>query len=117
MKPRVYVAGKFEDASRVRIVQADLKDMGFEISFDWTHDPEAGPTQAMNDYNGVMNADVVVCVFEKDYDYCGSLVEMGIALGAGKPVFVLGNAPVTRRNIFMNHPNVFRGLSGLVGVR
>ena len=118
---KIYVATKWENRQRARIVMADLKDLGHTITWDWTNDAGDGVMnqrkQAINDYNGVIDADAVVLILENDYPYEGTLVELGIALGAGKPVFILGEAPVTKRCVFIQHPNVFRGLSGLVGVR
>lgn len=99
---RVYVAGKFGPATnaRVREVHATLIEAGHTITYDWTTDQDGGGTaqQAINDMHGVLTADVFVLVAE-DHSvvYCGAVAELGMALGAGLPVYVLGDALDTQR--------------------
>lgn len=119
---RVYVAGKWSPATvaRVREVQAQLIGAGHVISYDWTTDEGNGTgsaTQALNDMNGVLTADVFVLVAE-DHDvvYCGAVAELGMALAIGIPVYVLGDALDTKRAvqgpcIFMQIPTINRGMA------
>lgn len=102
---RVYVAGKFEDSERVREVQAELRDLGHEITYDWTRQAQVSVEQARADISGVMTADFLVMVLEKEYPYKGTWVEMGIAIGGGLPIFVLGSA-WAKENIFLRLPSV-----------
>ena|SRR5437762_12072580 len=109
MSLKVYVAGKVEDKERVREIQTQLRQVGHTITLDWTTASQDSRQQALKDIRGVADADVFVGVFEEDYAYRGTLVEMGAALALGKPVYILGNATTVRRCIFMKHPNVRQG--------
>ncbi len=110
---RIYVASKFEEAPRVREVQAQLIAAGHTITYDWTQNEQVDATQAWNDAMGVVTADALVLVAEKDLPYCGAMVEFGMALGRGIPVYVIGNALDTRC-IFMKLQEVHRGLADLL---
>ena len=105
---KIYVAGKWEDRQRVSDIMQILRDIGFEITCDWTghkYSDEAYPQQyCADDVQGVKDADLYIGVFIADYNYRGALVEMGIALGVGIPVWLLGD----RQDdcIFSNHPGV-----------
>lgn len=92
---RIYVAGKWapDTITRVREVQAELIAAGHQITYDWTTDTlPLSSQQAINDLHGVLGADVFVLVAEQDVPYCGALVELGMAIGAGLPTYVLGTA-------------------------
>lgn len=104
---RVYVAGKWELRDRVQTIMHDLTLFRHVITYDWTVVEQESSTQAVKDAEGVQTADVLVLIAEEDVPYAGALVELGIAIGCGIPVFVLGNAPITRRCIFMKHPLVY----------
>lgn len=114
---RIYVAGKYSPATnaRVREIHAMLIAAGHTITHDWTADSEVSTTQAMNDLNGVLTADAFVLVAEShDVVYCGAVAELGMALAIGLPVYVLGDALDTKRDvqgscIFMKLPTLNRG--------
>lgn len=121
---RVYVAGKWgsDTIARVREVQDQLIGAGHTITYDWTTDQGDGSgtsSQAMNDMTGVLTADVFVLVAEAhDVVYCGAVAELGMALAIGLPVYVLGNALDTKRDvqgtcIFMKLPTLNRGEAAL----
>jgi nucleoside 2-deoxyribosyltransferase len=103
---KVYVATKFENGPRARQVMDALEAQGFEITYDWT--PELGETreQAVADVDGVRTADVLVVLMEENYDYQGTLIEIGIALGAERPVLIVGDA--YDHAVFFKHPLVRR---------
>lgn len=105
---KVYVAGKWEDRAEVSDIMRILEGMGFNITCDWTdhkYEDEAYPQQyCMDDIQGVKDADLYLGIFIADYHYQGSLVEMGIALGVGIPVWLFGNK--ADGCIFSNHPSV-----------
>ena len=104
----VYVAGKFEEVAAVRAAQAALQDAGFRITHDWTGESTAGKSPeevepfltvcAENDFVGVVDADAVL-VLNHDRAF-GAMVEMGIAIARGIPVFVVGYK--IRDNIFFH---------------
>lgn len=104
---RIYVAAKWELRARAQDVMHDLVQFRHTITYDWTVVEQESAVQAVKDAEGVQTADVLVLIAEEDVPYAGALVELGIAIGCGIPVFVLGTAPITRRCIFMKHPLVY----------
>lgn len=105
---RFYVAGKWEDRYNVRLVQTILINHGHEITCDWTphgEDDLGYPSgYAIEDINGVVSADMYIGLFRDKYDYKGALVEMGVALGCGIPVYIAGDA--IDSCLFVYHPLV-----------
>lgn len=108
--PKIYVAGKFEEKVRVRQVMARLVAMGYEITHDWTEEDATGlsgdelakylESCALADFEGVLDAD---CVLVLNHQAAfGAMVEMGLALGWGKVVYVV--EPQIRDNIFYHLP-------------
>ncbi len=110
---KIYVAGKFELADRVRETMFQLVDAGHTITYDWTLQTEVNAAQAVADLRGVVEADALVAVFEHLVSYRGALVEFGVALGLGKPIYVIGNA-LDDHLIFLHHPSVRRGIESLL---
>lgn len=105
---KIYVAGKWEDRQRISHIMRILEGMGEEITCDWTHheyEDESYPDQyAVDDAEGVKGADLYIGVFLDDYQYRGALVEMGIALGVGIPIWLYGSKQ--DNCIFSHHPSV-----------
>jgi nucleoside 2-deoxyribosyltransferase len=105
---KVYVAGKWEDKQRCKSIMNTFEANGISVTCDWTdhkYEDEGYPElYCHDDVNGVKEADFIVCVFVDDLPYRGALVEMGIALGLGKPIFILGHAQDSC--IFHHHPLV-----------
>ncbi len=105
---KLYIAGKWEDRARVSEIMRILRGIGFEITCDWTdykYSDEAYPQQyCMDDLEGVKKADLYLGIFVADYHYRGALVEMGIALGIGIPVWLFGEKQDDC--IFSHHPSV-----------
>ena len=93
---RVYVAGKWEEREAVKKLQQALIKMGHTITVDWTGheiDDEGYPlTYAQDDVRGVQEADAYVGRFLKENNYKGALVELGVALGLNKQVYIIGHA-------------------------
>ena len=111
----IYVVGKWQDRFKVRSIQADLRELGHQITVDWTTSdfgpdgvlgtPQRMQEIALEDLQGVKDADAVVALIQdNNHVYKGVWVEIGIALADNKPVYVIGNAGDTC--IFMNHPAV-----------
>ena len=107
---KIYVAGKWEDRTRVSEIMQILRDIGFEITCDWTdhkYADEAYPRQyCMDDTQGVKDADLYLGIFVDEYNYRGALVEMGIAIGVGIPVWLFGDKADSC--IFSHHPSVVK---------
>lgn len=105
---RIYVAGKFEEVVAVRAAQQALIARGFDITHDWTNENSAGlkgealetflAKCAEDDYDGVTFADAVL-LLNHDRAF-GAMVETGIAIARGIPVFVVGHK--IRDNIFFH---------------
>jgi hypothetical protein len=110
---RIYVATKFEEFERAREVMDLLRSAGHTITYDWTRNKQFSRTQARNDKHGVVTADALVCIFEKDLAYKGVWVEFGIAVSRHIPIYVLGTAG--DRCIFLQLQEVHRGIEDLVG--
>ena len=110
---KIYVATKWEERARAREVMFQLVEAGHTITYDWTVQEQESGAQAVHDIDGVIEADVYVGIFEKDLPYCGSLMEFGAALGAGKPCYILGKAPITNY-MFFKHPLVRWGIEELL---
>jgi hypothetical protein len=113
---RIYVAAKYapEPILRAREVMAQLIMVGHVITYNWTTNEQVNAQQARYDMEGVLSAHALVLIAEQDLRYTGMLVEFGMALGAGIPVYVLGDA-LDDRCIFMKLPHIHRGIDVLLG--
>lgn len=104
---KLYIAGKFQERKQVRWLMDRLVELGHTITFDWTtahyETKEETPEDAVECVRGVINADAYVGVFIMDYTYKGALIEMGVALGLDKKVYIIGHAI---DSLFIKHPNV-----------
>jgi len=105
---KFYIAGKFEERPSVKALQNELIKLGHEITKDWTLDEEDEPgypvINAVEDVRGVKMAGAYVGLYINSHDYKGALVEMGVALGARIPLYIIGHA--VDSCIFINHPLV-----------
>lgn len=106
----VYVASRTDCAPMWRA----LRDYGARITSSWIDEAEVGQTADASELwerviREVLEADRLV-VYARDSDVlAGALVEVGAALAAGKPVYVLGDCPqFSKRCSFISHPLVRR---------
>jgi len=96
-----------------------LRETGHTITYDWTQQvEEVGPSHenekaqdpeflhecAVADVQGVRDCDWFVAIGNKDA--CGTLIELGIAVGLKKPIYILDIAEF-RYSIFWRLPQVF----------
>ena len=118
---KFYVAAFVGEKERVRRIHHRLRELGHEITVDWTAHPgvfgkdrEKYPERvrgiAIRDMNGVRDCDVFVLLSEPA-DGRAKYVELGAAimsyLEKGKPmVYVLGQG--THLSVFFYHPAVKR---------
>jgi hypothetical protein len=114
MKFLVSGTGGADDVTKT--VMKALKDVGHEITFDWTtiehlrpYDKNAAASReaAISEACGVKNADVLIVIAHDGG--VGMYVELGIAIGAGIPVRVVTN--VESRTMFFHHPLVKKVIS------
>jgi hypothetical protein len=114
-----YVAGRTSDVERVRRMQDAMVRAGYEITFDWTGEEgeirkdwggvahERGAALSQREIAAVRRADVTVLCWldpmEGRQGMVGALIEAGVALGAGRELWVIG--PLPRDSVFFHHPN------------
>jgi len=105
----IYVAGHIQ--SECRKVAAYLTAAGHEVVSTWlledfsktsSYTVEDRTAIALKDTNEILGAEAVVLVPSPYLVTGGKFVEVGIAIGAGKRVYVLGH----RENMLMWHPDV-----------
>lgn len=104
---RIYVAGGFNNKRKVRAVMQKLRDAGHEIVGDWTihkstRNKHVLASEVMADWSAEMKADVVVIVWPGRFN---TRVELGIALGSRKMVYIIGK-PDYSQDIYPLHPLV-----------
>lgn len=104
---RVYIATKWENREEAQSVAAALEMVGHVITCPWWLNEQMTPEQAQADVKGVMTADALLLLVEKDYQYKGALVEFGIAIALDIPIYVVGHA--IDSCIFLLLPQVVRG--------
>ena len=106
---KFYVAGKYQERDKVRVVFDELRKQGHEITLDWTNH-EIYPNDAVDeklgqfaddDVEGVRQADAFIGCLLNNHVYKGLWVEMGVALALEKPVYLVGSAGDSC--IFSNH--------------
>lgn len=106
---KAYVAASQYDLYRARWAMDELRLAGVTISHDWTAEVEGNlgrvPDEdemreaALNDYRGVVAADVLLVLTPVRRDWgCALWTELGIALDRHKRVIIVG--PQRNRNIF-----------------
>jgi len=103
---KAYVAAPSSDLDSARMLMAEVRDAGFEITHDWTvgfedETPADYRERSKLDIDGVIAADVLIAdcrILRRG----GPLIEIGAALGVGVPVVSIGGFHV----FFENHPSV-----------
>ena len=103
---KVYVATKWEERDYAQAVMQRLIALGHTISYDWTVVEQISQTQADLDMAGVVSADALLFLAEKDLSYKGALAELGAALATKKRVILLGHG--ADNCIFTHHSGVER---------
>ena len=97
----IYVGGKWQEKAAVRAVQKSLTDAGHDVVSVWTGSKDTTTDrglmqQALVDYCGISESEVLVLVLNNEEAYLNSspnrYVEMGIALGRQIPIYMLGTA-------------------------
>lgn len=96
---KFYVASSFRNIEAVRFVSKRLKDKGFIQTYDWTKNNRASEIEDLKrigllEKKAVMEADFLVVLLPAGK---GSHIELGIALGLGKPIYLYS------RDDEMNH--------------
>jgi hypothetical protein len=118
--PVVYLSARYDRRSELAHYADDLEAIGYEVQARWltNEDISVDPLSpideqqriygelAKEDVDDVMAADLVLCFTENPektgYTRGGRHVELGIALGQGKVIFLVG----PRENVFHWLPGV-----------
>ena len=110
---KFFVSGKIGVEGNVKEVMKALRNVGHEITFDWTtidhlspydKNVDASRNAAIKERQGIADADVfIILPHERGV---GMYVELGIAIGFGIPIRVITN--VESRTMFFHHPLVKR---------
>ena len=124
---KVFVSGQIGDIDNVRVVQDALRQVGHEITHDWTRNeagdkmligrqakldnPEETAKRAVFDINGVLDADAYVICTNNESQGKGMYVELGTAIAMaesrkGLKIYLLGE--MNHMTIFYLHPKVGR---------
>ncbi|WP_409253832.1 nucleoside 2-deoxyribosyltransferase [Bacillus sp. SCS-153A] len=87
---KFYVASSFKNIQQVRYVSDQLKRRGFSQTYDWTQNQRAATIEDLEqigraEKQAVMESDIVVILLPAGK---GSHIEMGIALGLNKKIFL-----------------------------
>lgn len=109
---KVYVAAKFIDNDQVKEVYKELRACGHTVSFDWTgHTKEDATAEVKSRWAdecmvGVRDCDTLIAVFVNERHQRGAMIEIGAALGQGKPVIIVGT--MESSSVMLCHPLVTR---------
>ncbi|WP_214874356.1 nucleoside 2-deoxyribosyltransferase [Exiguobacterium sp. CH10] len=87
---RFYVGSSFANIEEVRFIRDELKALGHTHTYDWTQNERATSIDALRsigeeEVSGIQSADFVVILLPGGK---GAHVELGIALGMNKHVFL-----------------------------
>jgi nucleoside 2-deoxyribosyltransferase len=111
MTKRFYLATRIDRVAQAEAVVEALKAHGWERTFAWTGQDDAGPEgyadTALAELAGVREADVLIVLLPGGY---GTHVEIGTALALGKPVILHASDRKTLETpypcVFHYHPGV-----------
>jgi nucleoside 2-deoxyribosyltransferase len=87
---KFYIASSFKNIDKVKYVSKKLKDKGYIHTYDWTINKNVTTLEELKEIgqkekNAVMESDFVVILLPGGK---GTHIELGIALGQGKKIFL-----------------------------
>jgi len=121
--PRIYVASSASIPGRAEMWKELRDEKGWNIISTWIDESGPGQTECMTELwqritTEVSSCDSLVLYFgENDRILKGALVEAGMALSLGKPVFVVFEESLTMAEMkntlgsWLSHPNVILSAS------
>lgn len=90
-----YIASAFDNRHKVAAIIKLLREMGHSITHDWTVQEVAythhAAKHAQEDMDGVVACTDFVALFDEPLHPLNTYVELGMALGLGKRIYVIGN--------------------------
>ncbi|TYS16167.1 group-specific protein [Rossellomorea vietnamensis] len=119
---KFYTASSFKNIESVRNINQELQRIGYIHTYDWTQNDRASSREELErigreEKRAVMESDFIIVLLPAGK---GSHIELGIALGLGKKVFLysLENADLASTSTFYHLPEVeqcFGSLDDLLG--
>ncbi|NOU73613.1 group-specific protein [Paenibacillus sp. LMG 31458] len=87
---KFYIASSLKNIENVRLLAENLKSLGFQHTYDWSIHSNIDSITKLRmigeeEVSGVLAADVVIVMLPAGK---GSHVELGIALGSGKKIYL-----------------------------
>ena len=91
-----YIAAAWDNRAIAKNICDQLEANGLQCTMKWwTHeDPTQSREYCMKDVKGVIDADIFILYYDKTSNSSGHRIELGIAIGRGKPCCIL-NDPLT----------------------
>lgn len=111
---KIYIAAPWVHKDRIPDISAKFEAIGCEVTHKWwiTEDIQesertAGALyqQAVNDYLGVVRADLLVLINSDKSE--GKAVEQGVAIANDKPIIAVGKRGEVSKNVFHYLENYF----------
>ena len=107
---KFFVAGSWNDRENVHKAILLVREAGHKISHDWTRLDAHSVADRVHistlDFRGIAEADIVVFLATCPSSTGSYLVEFGIALALGKPIWLIGNQ--MDNGLYAYHPAVRR---------
>jgi nucleoside 2-deoxyribosyltransferase len=108
-----YLAGKLNDKHKLNtIINKITTECKLTCTYNWTIIDD-NTTHILDivthEITGVQSADVLIVIMDDpEYEYRGTFVEIGCALGLGKPILLYNPCELSfaSTNIFYFHPNI-----------
>lgn len=95
---KVYISGSFSNKGQIKLFIGHLEKSEHIVTYDWTRSHDVSKNHmtygaaADEVYKGISDSDILVCIFGSNVDRNrGVFVEIGIALGMGKNVYILNS--------------------------
>jgi nucleoside 2-deoxyribosyltransferase len=108
-----YLAGKLHDKPKLNtIINKITTECNLKCTYNWTliDDHKTHILDIVtHEITGVQSADVLIVIMDDpEYEYRGTFVEIGCALGLNKPILLFNPNELSfaSTNIFYFHPNI-----------
>lgn len=111
-----YIASKYENKPDVQKLRDQLIALGHTITEDWTVSKEENNNRAaVACWNGVIDCDVFIGLFDKPYAFKGAYVELGMAIAYHKIIVIIGHHADAQVFIHLSWFNKFATVEQFVG--
>ena len=98
---RVYLAASFSQKERIKLLTAQLQELGLVCTNEWQDEPKSAPVESWPDFANrdrasVDRADILIVLTDRQSTTGGYHWETGYAYGRGKIILIVGK----RENFF-----------------